>query len=131
MNPRFDEDDEEDTATRENEEQEEEEKEEGTKATTEVVESENSETNQLQGENKSTPKSSESLSDVDSPNHNEADDCRLYSFYLVLIIQLLVKEKLKTNMFGLVESHFQNLLHLKPKENFILALITMTNQWTT
>ena len=62
------------------------------KATTEVVESENSETNQLQGENKSTPKSSESLSDVDSPNHNEADDCRLYSFYLVLIIQLLVKE---------------------------------------
>lgn len=80
MNPRFDEDDEEDTATRENEEQEEEEKEEGTKATTEVVESENSETNQLQGENKSTPKSSESLSDVDSPNHNEADDGRLYSF---------------------------------------------------
>ncbi|KHC33472.1 hypothetical protein MGO_04176 [Candida albicans P76055] len=82
LNPRFDEDDEEDTATRENEEQEEEEKEEeeGTEATTEVVESENSETNQLQGENKSTPKSSESLSDVDSPNHNEADDGRLYSF---------------------------------------------------
>ena len=95
------------------------------------MESENSETNQLQGENKSTPKSSESLSDVDSPNHNEADDCRLYSFLSGVDNPVTGERKLKTNMFGLVESHFQNLLHLKPKENFILALITMTNQWTT
>ena len=76
LNPRFEEDDDDEIVNQNNEEEEEEEEEEGSVATV----TESSGTNPPQSENKSTPKSSESLSDVDTLNHNDADDSHLYSF---------------------------------------------------